>query len=223
MNVLTLSFSHTNTHTRARTHTNRKISMGHCKPRRHRHWGPFWLAKTERNVLRPQCGAVDRSLPRRLPLPPSTSETKTLALPLGVSLSFAPSPLSLPSSTSLLFLSLSSFPPSDPLLFFSDASWSRPSQFACVGEAVQRRRSGVTVSQTQQRWRGSGWGEDQRVGLGLWLACPRLEQTGNTAASAAGGGAGGGEGHSCKCGVATIYWMFCLWTYLYTEFKLSKY
>ncbi len=61
------------------------------------------------------------------------------------------------------------------------------------------------MSQTQQRCRGSGWGEDQRVGLGLWLSCLRLEQTGNTAASAAGSGAGGGEGHSCKCGVTTIY------------------
>lgn len=47
------------------------------------------------------------------------------------------------------------------------------------------------MSQSQQRWRGSVWGEDQRVGLGLWLVCLRLEQTGNTAAFAAGSGAGG--------------------------------
>lgn len=78
--------------------------------------------------------------------------------------------------------------------------------FACVGEAVQCQRSEVMVSQSQQRWRGSGWGKDQRVGLGLWLACLRLERTGNMAASAACSGAG--EGHSCKCGVTTIYWMF---------------
>lgn len=49
------------------------------------------------------------------------------------------------------------------------------------------------MSQSQQQWRGNVWGEDQRVGLGLLLACLRLELTGNTAASAAGGaGAGGG-------------------------------
>ena len=59
------------------------------------------------------------------------------------------------------------------------------------------------MSQTQQRWRGSSWGEDQRVGLGLWLACLRLEHTGNTAAAAAadsgGGGGGGGAGGGGGC------------------------
>lgn len=78
------------------------------------------------------------------------------------------------------------------------------------------------VSQTQQRWRASGWGEDQRVGLGLWLACQRLEQTGKTAAVVS--GAGVGEGHSCKCGVTTIFWhsLTVDIQYLYAKYRKDK-
>lgn len=75
------------------------------------------------------------------------------------------------------------------------------------------------MSQTQQRWRASGWGADKRVGLGLWLACQRLEQTGKTAD--VGSGAGVGEGHSCKCGVTTIFRhsLTVDIQYLYTKLK----
>lgn len=115
------------------THTQRKISTGHCKPRRHRRWGPFWLAKTERNVLRPRRWAVDRSFPRQLPQPPSTSETKMLPLPLGVSSLLHAHPLPPPPPPPLA-PQASILPRHSSASLFFPSIWPSPLLLSCLLE-----------------------------------------------------------------------------------------
>lgn len=123
-----------------------------------------WLKQREECF---KASAQGWSLPRRLPQPPSTSLhiRDRFAFPLGVlSLQLClllahPTLFYLPLISSIMHVALPSLHPSSFL--FSDASWSRPVLFACVGEAVLRLRLEVTVSQSQQQCRGSAWGEDQ--------------------------------------------------------------